>query len=136
MFYQMMHIVHLKRYPFAFTHGTGTGRYQLTGSLPVRYWYHQGETEPRCYRTGISDDTYCTPEMERRSDDMRTVHYGGFATLVRYWNSRSPWFFQIDRYMEGTPGHISIVLSAVTGHISVAASARHVQKSGHTPISM
>eukprot|EP01043_Picozoa_sp_COSAG02_P083750 COSAG02_NODE_21711_length_777_cov_2.985251_2_plen_77_part_00 len=53
MFYQMMHIVHLKRYPFAFTHGTGTGRYQLTGSLPVRYWYHQGETEPRCYRTGI-----------------------------------------------------------------------------------
>ena len=86
--------------------------------------------------TGISDDTYCTPEMERRSDDMCTVHYGGFATLVRYWNSRSPWFFQIDRYMEGTPGHISILLSAVTGHISVAASARHVQKSGHTPNSM
>ena len=49
-----------------------------------------------------------------------------------YWNSRSPWFFQIGRYMEGATGRISILLSAVTGHISVAASARRVQKSGHT----
>ena len=74
--------------------------------------------------------------LKWNADQMTCVRYTMEDLPHLYWNSPSPWFFQIDRYMEGTPGHISILLSAVTGHISVAASARHVQKSGHTPNSM
>ena len=38
--------------------------------------------------------------------------------------------------MEGTPGHIFVLIGAVTGNILLSAGVHMVQKSGHTPNSM